>query len=406
MRIVLVTHYYPPEVNAPAQRSSSHAKFWRQAGHDVTIITTAPSHPFGIVYDGYENRTMEETVDGIRVLRLKTLLSKNSGTLKRSLNFLSFLISVIWNLNKVGPADVVIATSPQFFAGIAGYFVARKAKAPWILEIRDIWPESIIAVGASKPNLMTRALAKICDWAYQKADRIVSVSPGFAPHFEKHGVAHKTDLITNGYEGSIRPKPATFDDFPEIKHFEGKFIAGYVGTLGMSHGLITLVRAAKILENDNIAFVMVGAGAMKEEIEAEIAKLGVTNLVMLGQKSREDVMRIFSLIDVSVVNLVKTPLFKTVIPTKLIEGMAMGKPMVLGVEGVARDILQAGNAGIAFEPEDPQAMSQAILKIAQNPDLAKEFSESGQAHAVEHYDREVLAKRYVGIMETAIQSRG
>lgn len=400
MRITLVTHYYPPEVNAPAQRAYDHARFWSEAGCQVTIITAQPSHPYGRLYDGYRNQTVDQLENGVRVIRLKTILSANSGTIRRSINYTSFLQAVQANAWRARDSDIVISTSPQFFCGLAGKAVAKAARAPWVLEIRDIWPESIIAVGAAKPSLATSALTALADRAYRQCDRIVSVSPGFAEHFRSRNVpADKVALIPNGINVSPAPSGASFDDFPALGGLRGRMIAAYVGTFGMAHGVGTILDAAAVLKDDaRIGFLLVGSGAERDALVAKRDALGLDNVAILDQMPREAIGRLFGLVDVSLVHLKKQKVFQTVIPTKLLEGMAMAKPVALGVEGVAREILEAAGGGQAFEPENADALVGVLRNLAAEPEAARRMGASGQAFVRSHYDRRALATRYLDVL--------
>jgi len=405
MRITLVTHYYPPEVNAPAQRAFDHARFWTQAGCKVTILTAQPSHPYGRVYDGYANATSEEVVDGVRIVRLKTVLGANSGRVRRSMNYASFLQAVYANAWRARDADVVISTSPQFFCGLSGRAVAAAAHAPWVLEIRDVWPESIIAVGAAKPSLATSALSALADIAYSQCDRIISVSPGFARHFRDRGVPdEKVSLVPNGIDFSADLKQASFDDFPALASLRGRTIAAYVGTLGMAHGVSTILEAAAHLkENKRLGFLLVGSGAERNALIAKRDALGLDNIVILDQLPRSEIERLFALVGICIVHLKKQDVFKTVIPTKLLEGMAMAKPVALGVGGVARDILEAANGGLSFEPENALGLVKTLLSLAGDTAAARAMGESGRSHVRANYNRQTLAMRYLGVLEDVRQ---
>ncbi|MGD8885862.1 MAG: glycosyltransferase family 4 protein, partial [Gammaproteobacteria bacterium] len=180
MHIVFLSHYFPPEVNAPATRTYEHCKEWIRNGHQVTVVTCVPNHPRGKIYPGYKNRLYQvEEKDGIKVVRLWTYVTANEGFLKRTLNYISYKISAILATPFIGKADVVVSTSPQFFNGLAGYVVSRLKGAPWILEIRDLWPESILTVGAINNKHVIRFLEWLEMFAYRKADRIVPVTNAF-----------------------------------------------------------------------------------------------------------------------------------------------------------------------------------------------------------------------------------
>jgi glycosyltransferase involved in cell wall biosynthesis len=407
MRIVLVTHYYPPEVNAPAQRACDHARIWRDEGHEVTVVTAQPSHPYGRLYDGYDNRTEVSTTDGIRVVRLKTLLGANAGQVRRSLNYLSFMLAVQRNVARVGKADVVISTSPQFLCGLSGETIAKRTGAPWVLEVRDIWPESIVAVGASRPSAMTRSLTTLADRAYRRCDLIVSASPGFADHFGARGVPEdKVALVPNGSDTAAVPAPATFDDFPELAPIAGRFIAAYIGTFGMAHNLATLLEAAELLKDDpRIGILLVGSGAERDALVETCDDRKFGNVVILDQQPRERIRQLYSLCAANIVHLKKQEVFRTVIPTKLLEAMAMGKPVLLGVQGIARQILETAEAGLTFEPENADELAGAIRELAENPARATRLGMAGARFARKEYDREVMARRYLDRLQNLVEAR-
>jgi colanic acid biosynthesis glycosyl transferase WcaI len=181
VRILFLTHYFPPEVNAPATRTFEHCVRWARAGHDVTVVTCAPNCPGGVVYPGFRNawRPQVEWVEGVRVVRVWTYLAPNAGTVRRILNYLSYMASAVLASLRLPRPDVVIATSPQFFCGWAGVLVARMKRRPLVLEIRDIWPESIRAVGAIRRRPLLRLLEKLERRMYLAADHVVTVGQGY-----------------------------------------------------------------------------------------------------------------------------------------------------------------------------------------------------------------------------------
>ena len=202
MRILFLSHYFPPEVNAPASRTYEHCKQWVKDGHEVTVVTCAPNHPRGKVYEGYRNKLFQrDEKDGIQVIRLWTYVTANEGFVKRTLNYVSYMVAAVFATPFLPKADVVISTSPQFFNGLAGYFVSRLKRIPWILEIRDLWPESILVVGAIKNKAIIRFLEFLEMFAYRKAERIVPVTDSFKRYMVRKGIApEKIDTLNiNGH---------------------------------------------------------------------------------------------------------------------------------------------------------------------------------------------------------------
>lgn len=408
MRILFLSHYFPPEVNAPASRTWEHCKQWVKSGHDVTVITCAPNHPRGRVFDGYKNKMFgRECIDGIEVVRVWTYVTANEGVLKRTINYVSFMVSAIIGALALPKTDIVITTSPQFFNGLAGYFVSRLKRIPWVLEIRDLWPESITAVGAIKNRNIIKALEALEMFAYRTADRIVPVTDAFKKYMVAKGVdPRKIEVIKNGVDLRFyEPLQTTGNSLTEQLGLNGKFVASYVGTHGMAHGLDVILSAAEELrERVDIVFLLVGDGADRKRLLARKNAMRLNNVVMLDQQPKENMPLLWDLSDVSMVLLKKSDLFKTVIPSKIFESMAMKKPILLGVEGEVKEIIEQAGAGVCFEPENPTELAQAVLSLYQNPQQRARLGENGRMHVAEHYDRTHLAKRYEAVIESTLAS--
>ncbi len=408
MKIQLFTHYYPPEVNAPASRAHDHARMWRDLGHDVTIVTCAPNHPGGKLFPGFRNRLFQRSnEDGIEVIRLWTLLAANEGFLLRISNYLSYLLSVMiwgWRLPK---ADVVISTSPQFFCGLAGWLFKRR-RVPWILEIRDIWPASIVSVGAMKRGLVIRLLERIEAAAYRAADVVVPVTDSFVNHIRISRPDAPVSVIKNGLnlKQFVRVSETAGEAFRSEHGLSGKFIASYVGTHGMAHGLDCVIDAAKRLrDRSDIAFLLVGDGSERARLEAECKAEGLTNVLMLGQQPKALMPTIWSVTDAALVLLRKLDLFKDVLPSKMFEAMGLACPIILGVEGEALALVEEAQAGIGIEPESGAELAAAVLRLADDAALCARLGASGKSFVEANFDRERLARRYLDTMQAAIAAK-
>ncbi len=408
MKILVLTHYYPPEVNAPASRLSEHARVWAQAGHDVTVVTCVPNHPTGRAYPGYRNKLwQEEERDGVRVIRLWTWLAANEGFLPRISNYVSYLLSVFLWMWRMPKADVVLSTSPQFFCGLAGWLLKRKRR-PWVLEIRDLWPESIVTVGAMKRGAAIKLLEAIERFAYRQADLVVSVTDGFVPHIRERRGDGPIAVIKNGVDLTTftTPDAAAEAEFRAAHGLTGKFVAAYVGTHGMAHRLDTVLEAAELLrDRSDIAFLLVGDGAERERLVAEVAARGLSNVVMLGQQPKSAMPGIWAASDAALVLLRRVDTFKTVIPSKMFEAMAMACPMILGVEGEAKALMEAGGGGIAITPESAAELAAAVTRLADDPAFAAQLGESGRSFVAREFDRRVLAERLLTDMQALVAAR-
>ena len=409
MHILFLSHYFPPEVNAPASRTFEHCRQWVRDGHRVTVVTCAPNHPRGKVYPGYRNRlyTREEK-DGITIIRVWTYVTANEGFLKRTLNYVSYMAAAIVAAPFIQKADIVISTSPQFFNGLAGYVVSRMKRAPWVLEIRDLWPESILAVGAIKNRFIIHLLEWLELFAYRQADRIVPVTDAFQRYIEGKGIPkEKITVIKNGADLTLYKPVTGTNRLAESLGIQGKFVAAYLGTHGMAHHLETVLHAAQRLrEYPDIVLVLAGDGAERQRLAALRNELGLDNVLMLDQQPKEQMPWLWALSDVSLILLKKSDLFKTVIPSKIFESMAMEKPIILGVEGESADIVRAADSGYCIEPENAEELADRLLQLRESEDLRRRFGHNGRIHVRAHYDRLVLARRFEELLRTTCSSGG
>ncbi|HEX6364343.1 MAG TPA: glycosyltransferase family 4 protein [Albitalea sp.] len=396
MHILFLTDNFPPEVNAPASRTHEHCRQWVRAGHRVTVVTCAPNFPKGRVFPGYRNRAWQrETMDGIEVIRVWSYIAANERVGQRIADFVSFMATGALASLFVRRVDVVVGTSPQFFTACAAWFVGAVKRRPYVFELRDLWPESIKAVGAMQDSRALRWLERVELFLYRKAARIVSVTHSFRADLQRRGIdPAKIDVVTNGVDISRftpRPKDEALLDRLGLR---GKFVAGYVGTHGLAHGLETLLAAADRLRGrdpeDRFRILLLGDGARKAALVEQARAMGLSNVVFVDSVPKEEVMRYWSLLDASIIHLRRTELFQTVIPSKLFESMGMGVPVLLGVEGESADIVRREGVGLTFEPENAAQLVEAMQRLADDAGFADECRRRCLT-AAHRYDRSTLA---------------
>ncbi|HYI11721.1 MAG TPA: glycosyltransferase family 4 protein [Thermoanaerobaculia bacterium] len=406
MKILFISDYFPPERNAPATRVYERAVYWARWGHDVTFITSAPNFPDGKVFAGYRNAWYQhEIVDGIRVVRVKTFIAPNRGVVRRTIDFISFMIMSIAGAFFQKRPDVVTATSPQFFAGLAGAIAAKLHRRPFVLEVGDLWPATIVGVGLMKRSLAIRFIELFEHWMYRRAARIVAVTPSIGKDLQGRGVpAEKIVVALNGvdlHRYGKRPKD------PELLAqyaLAGKFVAAYIGTHGLSHALERVIEAAKLLEpHDDVRILFVGAGAARDGIMKQAEELGLKNVVFIPEQPKEQIARYWSLSDVALVHLKNSPVFETAVPSKIFEAMAMGLPLIVsGPEnGDARAIVEHDAAGLITPPENPEALAEAIVRLKTDHALRQKFAEASYKAAAWH-TREEQARRVIAAYESVV----
>jgi len=399
MQILFFSEQFWPETNAPAIHVYERAKIWASKGYLVTVITSAPNFPDGILFAGYRNAWRQVAdVDGIRVVRVKTYIAANRGVLFRLLDYVSFPLSaLLFSLFEPRP-DVVISTSPQLLTPLAGVLCAKLRGRPHVFELRDLWPAAIVAVGAVKRGLWQRVLESLELWLYRNSQRILAFTDSFRKDLVLRGIDPDRIHVTPNGTDLERFFPQPRDPVLEAElGLKERFVVGYIGTLGMAHGLDCVLEAAGILAGYPITFLLAGPGAAKEELEKQAQELRLNNVKFLPRQPREAMPALWSQCNVALVHLKNTDLFKTVIPSKMYEAMAMGLPICFaGPEGEATYLIRSKGTGVAIPPEDPKALASAILALREDGETLKRF-QAASILARDGFSREDQAERTLAI---------
>ena len=409
MKILFLTENYPPETNAAANRVHERAKFWADWGHDVTVITCAPNFPKGRLHEGYANKWYQTGVmDGIRVVRVKTFISANEGVVLRMLDFLSFMITgFVASLFQKRP-DVVVATSPQFFTAVAGWAVGLCRRRPFVFELGDIWPASIIAVGAMEPSLMIRMFERLELFLYRRSAAIVALTPKFKENLIGRGIeGDKISIVINGVDIDRFRKTPRDKALAAAWVLKDKFVIGYIGTHGMAHGLSNVLEAAaRLRDNDRVMFLFVGDGAERDDLISLAAEKGLENVRFIESQPREKVPAIWSVCDVALVHLRDSVVFSEVIPSKIFEAMAMELPTLLvAPQGVASDIVLSTRSGVWAPAEQPDRLAHVAAGLAEKPRLLEMLGRNG-AVASGRFSRRHQAEEMIKVLEDAAAGRG
>ena len=370
MRILFLTDNFPPEVNAPATRTYEHCVKWLELGHHVTVITCFPNFPNGKVFEGYKNGLFKkEAIDGINVIRVWSYIAENKGFVSRIIDYISYsFTSVIAGF--FVKTDIIIATSPQFFTAISGRVLSFFKGKPWIMEVRDLWPDSIVAVGSmSEKSKAFKILKKIERHLYLNAQKIIVVTDSFKKYLiEKHFIpSEKIGVFKNG---------VLINNFKKIDSkrllklrkslgLENKIVISFLGTHGLAHGLRFILDSISKIKDNKYHFLFVGDGSEKQNLLEYSKTLDSNNFTFLDSVTKNEVPLYIDMSDYSLVNLKKSNEFKNVIPSKIFENIAMYKPILLGVEGESKELIEKYKVGVAFEPEKIESFINAISEIEQ-----------------------------------------
>jgi glycosyltransferase involved in cell wall biosynthesis len=399
MRVLLVTHYFPPEVGAPQARLSEMARYWSAEGVDVTVLTGMPNHPSGIVHPPYRRAVLRrERGDGYRIVRTWLYATPNRGILRRTLGHLSFMVSsVLLGAWHTGRCDVVVVSSPTFFAIASAWLIARLRRARFVVEVRDLWPAIFVELGVLTNRRVIALLERFELAAYRAADAVVVVSDGFRDDLIRRGVpAEKVTTIRNGVD-VVRFGPERADRIAarhRLGLVDGEVVVLYAGAHGISHGLPSIAAAAAQLAGEPIRFLFVGDGEDKPKLAEAVRRHRVESTVRLLPPVAADAMPdLLAAADVCLVPLRDLPLFATFIPSKLFEYLAAEKAVVGCLRGEAARILADAGA-VVVPPEDPDALAAALRALAHDADRRREMGKQGRDYVACSFDRRALADAY------------
>lgn len=403
MKILFLTDNFPPEVNAPASRTYEHCREWIKSGAEVTVITCVPNFPKGKVYDGYKNKLYQtEVMDGIKVVRVWTYMVPNKGFFKRTLDYISFSVSS-FIAGLFQKADVIIATSPHFFTALSGRTLKFWKCTPWIMEVRDLWPEEIKTAGVMKDNF----IIKYFEWeeyhCYKSAEKIVVVTDAYKKYISERGIApEKIHVVKNGVNRDLFSPMDKDQALLNELGLNGKKVIGYIGTIGLNQQLDFILKCAKShLGKNNYHFLFIGEGAEKEKLKGLQKEWGLTNVSFLDAVPKNIVKHYISILDVCLINLKNNPANYKVIPSKIFENAGMGIPILMGVLGEAQQIVESHHAGLCFEPDNEEDFNNKLNQLME-PEYYATCKEGCMKLAAD-FDRKILAARMLEIIKSVVK---
>lgn len=407
MRILYVSQYFPPEIGAPAARVHELSRAWVRAGHTVTVLTAFAHHPTGIKAPRDRGvLTRRERIDGIDVVRTYVYAAPNRGILRRMASYASFMASAVliggWRVHR---PDIVIGTSPQLLCAVAARAISRAYASPFVFEVRDLWPESILAVEAMGENAVVRALKAVAHALYERADRIVTVGEGYRRRIhDLYGIPlEKMAVLPNGVDPTLFRPGSRQNDVRREYGWGDRFVVLYLGTHGMAHALDKVLQSARLLQNDRrILFAFVGEGAEKDALRRVAREMALPNVQFIDAQPKARVPSFYAACDLGLVPLRRASLFQDVLPSKIFEYLAMERPIVLSVGGDAKQLVEAAGAGEYVPPEDPEALALAVRRLAEDPERRAAMGRRGREYVLAHFDRSRLAERYLGILRGVI----
>lgn len=408
MNILYLSQYFPPEAGATQTRAYEMARNWVRMGHVVTMLTEFPNHPSGIIPPEYKGRLYEkDSLEGIEVIRLWVKASPRKNFTNRMLFYLSYMFGAsIAGLTLARQGyDLIYASSPPLFVGGAALFLSRIRRLPLFFEVRDLWPESAVALGELNNPRAIALATRLEEASYQRARRVIVVTQGILDRLLQRGYPHsKLTLVPNGANVEM----FTFSSqgrelIRQELNLGEKLVAIYAGIHGVAQGLETVIEAARQLSDDpDIHILLIGDGPRKASLVELAGPLQLPNLTLLPEQPREQIVAYLSAADIALIPLRNLDIFKGALPSKMFDAWACERPVLLNVDGEARQVMQQAEAGVFVPPEDPHALAEALRHAKLNPDKFRQMGMNGREFTVQHYSRQAQAEKLAQILEAVL----
>ena len=400
LSILYISLYYPPDMGAASTRAKALCEEWVTGGQDVTVVTCRSD----LNWDGEGDRSRwlrREERNGVRTITVKSLFApSNASFFKRTLGYLWFMVAAIFIGLREGKRDFAIATSPQIFMGISAWVLGLLWGVPFVFEIRDHWPDSLVAMTGLDNRFVIESIAALSTFLYERADRIVAVTPGVKEAIVATGTdPDKVWVHTNGADASLFSDGEGTSPFDSEDTNEDRFTVVNVGSLEEGYALTTVLETAAMIEADpgydDVLFAFIGEGTMENELKWEAEQNGLDNLVFLGARPQEELPKYLCGADIGLAHLRGHPIFETAIPMKTFEYMAAGLPIILGAEGDAVELIIDGGAGILIEQEDPDALRDAVEELYDDRARRESLGARGREIVRDEYNWETIATNYL-----------
>jgi len=405
MRILYLSQYFPPEAGATQTRAHEMARNWVRLGHSVTLIAEVPNHPSGIIPPEYRGRLYAKGIlDGIEVIRVWVKASSVKSFRNRILFYLTYMLkaALAGLLLARGRYDLLYASSPPLFVGGAALAISNLRRIPLVFEVRDLWPESAVALGELNNRTALAWATRLEEACYRRAKRVVVVTNGIRDSLLKRGLSEeKLVLVPNGANVDM----FRFDAENRMRlrqqyNLGNAFVAIYAGIYGVAQGLETIVEAARFLRDESdIHFLLVGDGPKKGEIAALVEQYNLTNLTLLPEQPRNSIPALLSAADVALIPLRNLDLFKGALPYKMFDAWACERPVLLSVDGEARQIMAQAGGGVFVPPENPEALARELLKLKSDRVMLEKMGHAGREFTAQEFSRQAQAEKLLDILQ-------
>jgi len=402
MHILLIHQAFVTPSEGGGTRHYELAQHCREKGQELVIVASNLNYLTGTPLPDCDGLFTKQRIDGLTVLRAYTYPSLHRSFVWRVVSFLSFMVASAWAGLRAGPIDVVMGTSPPIFQAVSAWLVAALRRRPFLLEIRDLWPEFAIDMGVLSNPLLIRLSRRLESFLYARATHIMVNSPAYRDYLVDKGILEKKiSFISNGVEPKMFYPEDQGNAIRKSLGLEGKFVVTYAGALGMANDIPTALWAAsKLKDQDHIRFLFVGDGKERENLERFAAEQHLTNVIFAGSMPKAEMPHILAASDACMAGLQNIPMFATTYPNKVFDYMAAGRPTILAIGGVIRRVIEESKGGIFVPPGDHQAFADAVLYLEQHRDEGKAMGKAARTYVENHFDRAMQAAQFSTLLTT------
>jgi glycosyltransferase involved in cell wall biosynthesis len=399
VRIIILTQYFPPEIGAPQNRLYEIAIRLVKKGVNVQVLTAMPNYPKMEIDKAYKGKWYtKELMDGMKIHRAWIFVRKSKGIITRLMNYFSFVFTSLWiGVFKLEKADYLLCESPPLFLGISALVLKRAKRAKLIFNVSDLWPESAEKLGLIKNKSILRITTRLEEYLYAKSSLIAGQTQGIVSNIKKRFSDKIVYWLPNGVDISLYNPDKVVSRWREENNFaSGDFLFLYAGIIGHAQGLEVILKAAKISKNETgLKWLLLGSGPEKEKLVKMKEELNLTNVFFFETLPKIKMPEVWKAVDVSVVPLKRLDLFKGAIPSKIFEGLAMKKALLLGVEGEAEELfIKEGKSGLSFIPEDAHDLALKAMEMSKGKERIAEFGQNGYNYVKQKFNRDNIAESF------------
>jgi glycosyltransferase involved in cell wall biosynthesis len=406
MKFLLIHQAFASPDDAGGTRHFELARRCILKGHSFAIVASDLSYLSGKRRGEKAKLVAEEDIDGVRVLRAYTYASLHRSFVWRVVSFLSFMVTSVLAGLKAGPVDLVMGTSPPIFQAVSAWLLSKIRRRPFLLEIRDLWPEFAIDMGILRNPCLIALSRWLERFLYKQATHILVNSPAYKEYLESKGIrADKVSLIANGVDASMFNGTFDPDAVRQRWSLNGKFLVTYAGALGAANDIPVVLEAARCLSNHpGIHLLLVGDGKERMNLESLARTWALENVTFTGALPKKEIPAVLAASDACIAILKNIPMFRTTYPNKVFDYMAAARPTILAIDGVIREVVEKAGGGIFVRPGDPDSLADAIVSLEKDRKKAKDMGETARAYVAEHFDREKQAKEFVSLLNNLSSS--